>query len=369
MKRLLKRGLATAMALSLMMAFATFNAGAVSYTATGGTTTIPVHLVVDDDANIPELEFSFTIVRCARVAPTSSTMEILYNENSGSSIGNATFTSNDTSTAQMGLPSDTTGTTTTGKKYATKNVTITFPDGIFTKPGIYRYEIAQTANTTPGVVNDAVSPRYLDVFVVADNANKLSVSAYVLRNTATNIGTNGKYVTNPDEKSAGYTNSITHHDFSFSKTIAGNQGDKGKLFTFTLYITGAIPGTYTVNATDVTGDTTSVIIHSGGTFERQFDLTDGSSFKVLNLNEGAVCKVTEDAQDYTPSHVVDSGSPVGTSDSGNITMNADHTVAFTNTKNGAIPTGVLLTVTPFAVGLLLFGALAFFMMARSRRGY
>ena len=46
---------------------------------------------------------------------------------------------------------------------------------------------------------------------------------------------------------------------------------------------------------------------------------------------------------------------------------ADITAAFTNTKQGVVPTGVLLTVAPFAIGLLLFGALAVFFVARKKK--
>ena len=40
---------------------------------------------------------------------------------------------------------------------------------------------------------------------------------------------------------------------------------------------------------------------------------------------------------------------------------------FTNERNGIVPTGVLLTVAPFAIGLLLFGALAIFFIARKKK--
>ena len=82
----------------------------------------------------------------------------------------------------------------------------------------------------PGVTYDSKPTRYLDVFVVADADNVLSVNGYVLRDTATNIDTNGHYVTDPEVKSYGYTNSLTQYDFEFSKAIAGNQGDKNKRF-------------------------------------------------------------------------------------------------------------------------------------------
>ncbi len=48
-------------------------------------------------------------------------------------------------------------------------------------------------------------------------------------------------------------------------------------------------------------------------------------------------------------------------------LTADTTVDFTNSLSMSVPTGVLLTIAPFAVGLFLFGALAVFFVARKRQ--
>jgi hypothetical protein len=228
--------------------------------------------------------------------------------------------------------------------------------------------IAETDGGKPGVTYDTTS-RYLDVFVVADPAtNALSVDSYVLRNSATTIGTDGAYTTDPGVKSDGYTNTVTQYDFQFSKAITGNQGDKNKLFTFTLNITNAIPGTYPVQTTGVANAVSSITIGSDGTYTGNIDLTDGSTVRIVNLNKDAVCTVSEDAEDYTPSHKIDNGQSIGTNNSGQITLaDADHSVAFTNTRDGIIPAGVLLTIAPFAIGLLLFGALAVFFIARKKK--
>ena len=369
MKKRTFKLMAVAMVFALIFAFAAIPASAATtYTPIGGTTTITKNLVVDDDANIPDITFAYTITRGTAAAATASTIEILASD-VGASIGNAAFSNSDTANTHAGEPTDADPQQpTAGKKYAQKSVTVTFPSNSFTKPGVYRYVINETDGQKPGVTYDTTS-RYLDVFVVADpETNVLSVRSYVLRNSATPIGTNGEYTSEPDVKSDGYTNTITQYDFDFSKTIAGNQGDKNKRFTFTLNITNAIPGTYRVEATDVTGNPNTITVGTDGTYTGTFDLTNGSDFKVLGLNEDAICTVSEDAQDYTPSHAVDGGTAVSGNNSGAITLdNADHSVAFTNTRDGIIPTGVLLTIAPFAIGLLLFGALGIFFIARRKR--
>ena len=367
MKRF-SRIMAILMITALIMTFAIIpTSAATTYTPIGGSTTITKNLVVESDANIPDITFGYTITRGTPVAATANTIEILASEVTAS-IGNAAFTNADTANTINGLPTDAQGSTTAGKKYAQKSVTVTFPANSFTKPGVYRYVIAETDGGKPGVTYDTTS-RYLDVFVVADpSTNVLSVDSYVLRNSATTIGTDGAYTSDPDVKSSGYTNTITQYNFEFSKTITGNQGDKNKLFTFTLNITNAIPGTYPVETTGVSSTFSSITIGSDGTYTGNIDLTDGSTVKILNLNKDAVCTVSEDAEDYTPTHVVDNGQSVSGNNSGNITLaDSDHSVAFTNTRSGIIPTGVLLTIAPFAIGALLFGALIIFFVAKRRR--
>lgn len=366
MKRFTKI-MAFLMITALIMSFAIIStSAATTYTAIGGSTTITKNLVVESDANIPDITFGYTITRGTPVAATSNTIEILASE-VGASIGNATFSNTDTANTIAGLPTDAQGSTTAGKKYAQKSVAVTFPANSFTKPGVYRYVIAETDGGKPGVTYDTTS-RYLDVFVVANANNELSVDSYVLRNSATTIGTDGEYTSDPGVKSSGYTNTVTQYDFQFSKAIAGNQGDKNKLFTFTINITNAIPGTYPVQTTGVNSTVSSITIGSDGTYTGNIDLTDGSSVRIVNLNKDAVCRVSEDAEDYTPTYVIDNGSSVSGNNSGNVTLaDADHSVAFTNTRNGIIPTGVILTIAPFAIGLLLFGALIIFFVAKRRR--
>ncbi|MBR0411419.1 MAG: hypothetical protein IJI25_10560 [Eubacterium sp.] len=341
---------------------------ATTYTHIGGSTTITKNLVVNSDANIPDITFGYTITRGTPVAATASTIEILASDITAT-IGNAVFTNSDTANTRLGLPTDADPTSPTGgKKYVQKNVTVDFPVNSFTKPGVYRYVINETNGGKPGVTYDE-TPRFLDVFVVADpSTNTLSVDSYVLRNAQTNIGTNGVYETEPNVKSADFTNTITQCDFEFKKEITGNQGDKDKRFTFTLSIANAIPGDYPIVATKVTNNPTAITVASDGTFTGTYDLTDGSSLKVQGLNKDATCTVSEDAQDYTATHVVDSGSSVSGSSYGPITLaDADHSVAFTNTRNGIIPTGIIFTIAPFAIGMLLFGALGITLIARGNQ--
>lgn len=368
MKRKLSTALVMLLAFVLLLGTTAITASAeTTYTPIGGSTEIVKNLVVDDDANIPNITFSYTIRRGTPQDATATTIEILESPLGGGSIGTAAFSNADTASTINGLPTDADKSNpTAGRKYVQKSVSITFPVGTFTKPGVYRFVINETNNHLPGVTYDSNSTRYLDVFVVANDNNELSVNGYVLRDAATDIDTNGKYVEDPDVKSSGYTNSLTQYDFDFSKTISGNQGDKNKRFNFTLTIAGANPGTYPIIAEDVTGNPTSIIVGADGTATGGYSLTNGSTVKVVGLNAGAVCTVTENPDDYTATHSLDGGNAVSGNSSGTVTLDNNHSVAFTNTRNGIIPTGIIMTIAPFAIGICVFGAVFIFIICKRK---
>ena len=371
MKRKLSTALVMLLAFVLLIGTTAITASAAetTYQSIGGSTSFVKNLVVDADANIPDITFSYSMRRGTAVPATDSNIEILVSETGGGTIGTAEFSNADTTNTIAGLPTDEDHSNpTTGKKYVQKSVSITLPNTSFTKPGVYRYEITEkTDNPLPGVTYDPDSIRYLDVFVVADESDVLHVQNYVFRKAATNIGLDGKYVSNPDEKSSGYINTLTQYDFDFSKTISGNQGDKNKRFNFTLNITGATPGVYPVETNDVTGNPTSITVGANGTATGEYSLTNGSTVKVTGLNEGAVCTVTEDEDDYTPTYSLDGGNAVSGNSRAVTLADSDHSVAFTNTRNGIIPTGIIMTIAPFAIGICVFGAVFIFIICRKKR--
>ena len=65
---------------------------------------------------------------------------------------------------------------------------------------------------------------------------------------------------------------------------------------------------------------------------------------------------------------LDGATAVAGNSSGAVTLaNAGHSVAFTNTRTGIIPTGILLTIAPFAIGILVFGAIIIFIVIKRKR--
>ena len=183
MKRRFSTALVMLLAIALLIGTTAITASAeTTYEPIGGSTTVVKNLVVDADTNIPGITFNYTIRRGTPQAATASTIEILESPLGGGSIGTAVFSNADTANTINGLPSDADPSNpTAGKKYAQKSVSITFPVGTFTKPGVYRFVITETNNNLPGVTYDSNPTRYLDVFVVADEDDVLSVDSYALR--------------------------------------------------------------------------------------------------------------------------------------------------------------------------------------------
>ncbi|MBR5620118.1 MAG: hypothetical protein IKW76_10315 [Clostridia bacterium] len=387
MKRNVSKLLAIVMTLALVMSFAAVSAAAVDYTATnGGSTSFEKNLVVDSTAQIPNVEFEFTIEAGTPVpGGADNALEIKAGPVTASAptIESAQFTSGMTTTA--GTPEDETDTT---KKFAVDDVVIDLTGVTFTAPGVYRYVITETATTLSGVTNDANAVRYLDLFVFPseEDPTELEVTTYSLRDTATSFERvpdadhpgqyKYQYVTNPTVKTSGYTNELETVDLEFTKAITGNQADKNKQFKFTLALTDVNPGLYTVEVSraDVVKEDSNVTANEGVyTIEvpanstsatAYFYLADGDTVAVKDLPVGYGYTVTEDAEDYesTAANVPNYTDPYTDTD-----VEDDAATSYTNDRTGIIPTGVIIMIAPFAIGLFVFGAIILYMVSKRRR--
>ena len=359
------RRLRISLAFIMVLAFALCMGASPAFAdvlSTNATTTFNTYLVVGSDSIIPDLAFSYEIAPGTHETAGEDTIEILAGP-SGATISTADFTNASNKATQNGTPSD---ANASNKKFASAAVTVNLSAVNFPNPGVYRYVITESSSTAPGVVRDSSTHRYLDVFVTKNDTDQY-VANYVLRSSESNISsTTNQYVTPDTNKSNGFVNEITTYDFTFSKSITGNQADTTKEFTFTLAIANANPGTYTVEGPS--GSRTLIVgsdNEGGGTYT----LTHNSTVTVKGLNAGAEWNVTENQEDYSPTYSINSAvaenGHVAQSGTGGLIQNT--TVAFTNTKNGTIPTGVIVTVAPFAIGILLFGALVIFLLTKRRR--
>lgn len=387
MKRF-KKIMAILMVTALIMSVAAISASAENtYTPVSGTSTqFNKYLVVDSDTNIPAISFNFTVAPGTAVAATSTTPAVLAGVGTPS-IATVTFT--DGQTTSTTAPSDL--TLASGKKFAVQTATVDFSGVSFTEPGVYRYVITEQETTGAKAVTydtQAATPgskvRYLDVYV-QDVNNALVVSSYVMHETAAVVA-NADADSKADDKSSSYVNEVSTKDLEFGKEVTGNQGSKDKYFEFELVISNAQANTtYSIDltsaeaspvATDATTysnmtNPTSFTTNGTGDATITFYLKDGQYVKIPGLPDGYGYTLTEDAEDYASSATISAENGKGgvaySNPATGTNVSADIKTGFTNDRTGIIPTGVLLTIAPFAIGILLFGALIIFIIAKRRR--
>ena len=300
-------GFAAAAIAGSMMAAVPAGADQFNYNAVnGGDFTFNKYLVVDENATIPKVQFSYTIQPDSAVTTThltSSNVELYRGVNGAvmsATNGTADFTSaSTTSTSTASVSNQTGGGTSTitilsgeyasGYKYATDSVVVDFTACSFTEPGVYRYKLTETTPTAPysNLTDDA---RTLDVYVPDKRTGtygELEVTGYVLYNTlVTGAPTNyqeaeavagigftsaeiDKTGTNENKKSSGFVNRYETVDLTVSKAVTGNQGSKDKYFKFT------IKSNTTLETTDK--------FYLSGDFEAAPTATSATSYTTANM--------------------------------------------------------------------------------------
>lgn len=344
----------------------------------GTTATFEKYFVMDKDIQVPNATFKFTVTAGTAVAGDATHSKILAGVGTPT-IADVTFSATDTAsvvkTGKIGEHGD---NLPANKQYAKKTATIDFSSCHFTEPGVYRYVVTETGTNT-GVTNDTTTTRVMDVFVI-DNNGSLEVSSYVMHKTADGIelkDTDAAYEL--ADKSDGFVNTYTSADLIFGKEVTGNQGNKNKDFTFTLKLTGAAPNTkYSVDYskaredaqdTPATGTKTVIETDEHGAATRTFKLKDGEYISVKGIAEGVKYELTEDAQDYTSTagitQEVNGTEAYDGGTTGTFGTTAIKT-GFTNSKNGLIPTGILLETAPYVAVMLTGGGTAF-LVSRKRK--
>lgn len=371
----------------------------------GGEVTIQKYLVMDKSANVPNVEFNFSIAPGSALDSSDPSTEGKLQIRAGlagATISKATFAAGQQTfdTPQAIAASD--GIQAAGlsdnvtleanEKYARSPITVNFEDVSFPEPGVYRYVITESASdTTKGIVDDTDSTRYMDVYVI-DNNGALQVQGYVLHDSDTDVELS-KDGTMPTDfmKAESYVNKYISHDLIISKTVTGNQGSHDEYFKFTVKIENAIAGTvYDVDLAnaDATTKTNSanadnavahtnpatLTVGSDGTITQDFWLQNGQSIKIQGLANNTKYTINEDDALLDKEAYVTSCAQTGDNDGTftaasrqlvNDAITADTTDAFTNEKSGTIPTGILTKTLP-ALGLMAAAGIIFVVSRRSK---
>ena len=406
---------------------------ATTYTPVAGTScNFNKYLIMDAGDTVPNATFSFTIAPGQAVSADTSdnaVMQVLPGPvvtNEGKTwpaIADVTFTPADTNTTATSAGTnidvarsnvDRGGTAgdlvqlDAGEKYATQQATVDFSGVTFDEPGIYRYIITETANpdhAAAGIIHDTDTDRVLDVYVVDNSTateNVLQVAAYVLHTNVTDpaIGTNmgpddvAAASAALDDKTDGFTNEYSSKDLKISKEVSGNQASRDKYFELTVKVMDGVneadsfivsladdsdANTNDGNADATSGTNSATIAANAGKTNlatvtgvqlkagQKFYLQHGQSVVIRGLAPNAVYTVTENEEDYQSSVMTgktNSGT-IGTVAGGNKLAEA----GFTNTRDGIIPTGILMSAAPWILlGVVVVGGVIFFLV-RSRKKY
>ena len=378
------------------------------------TTTFDKFLLMDSQANVPNATFSYAVT--AGNAKTYSVADKKFQVLAGVDADKITMAGVGTgATANQivftqGDGSDTHDTTkdayvkdlAAGKKYALKTATLDFSKVQFTEPGVYRYVITESG-TNQGITNDADLTRVLDVYVNDASAEvdgaltkKLTIAGYVLHSNendepdvaaGADFGSTGAYVAT---KSQGFTNSYDTSDLTLRKQVTGNQASRDKYFEFTLNIDQAQPNTkydVVIDDADATSKTnaatieanagkanvTSITTDDQGKATQKFYLQHNQQVTVEGLAKDTTYALTENTEDYkstantTDAPVVDTKANTEAAPVNGTIASADLTTGFLNTRDGVIPTGVIMAIAPFAAVTLLGGAGAATMVMKSKK--
>lgn len=245
-------------------------------------------------------------------------------------------------------------------------------------------------------------------------------------------GTPNGYEVSGTTKSEGFKNTYVTHELTFSKEVTGNQASKDKFFKFKLEIKNAtignvfdvditnaessVPADVNLNSatqSDYAGkknaaklaadasktlaaDGYTFTLNSGsdsvGTITAYYYLQHGDKIVVKGLPDKTSYAVTESQEDYTAALVLTGDTKNGDDSNGadidntltvvdNTDNNANWTAGytdtalqkdtnakFTNTREGTIPTGVILSIAaPAAVGAAAIGGIAFILIRNKRR--
>lgn len=377
-----------ASALTMSMGMPAFAAGNYDTTIGGEkTTTFDKYLVMDAQAEVPNASFTYAVTAgTAKVYNVADKkFEILAGVDAdkvtmagvGSKTANTIAysqgdaTSNDENALVKGYDKTT-------EKYAKKTATLDFSACKFTEPGIYRYIVTESG-TNQAVTNDADATRVVDVYVndASDNTEyKLTIAGYVLHSNADdapdvslgeNNGSAGAYVAT---KSQGFTNSYDTSDLSIKKEVSGNQASRNKYFEFTVNIANAVPGTVykvdlsnadattqsnaaTITANERKTNPATLTVGEDRTVTQKFYLAHGQEIKIQGIAKNSTYNVTENEEDYKSTAA---GVTEYTDATNGTVASTDLKTSYLNTRNGVIPTGVIMTVAPFAAVTLLGGA-------------
>lgn len=298
------------------------------------------------------------------IAPATEGVQVNYN---GSAAGGTVFKGTDVQTVgiTMGAATQQDEVTSLNKiEYSNVTVNIANP-GNFPGAGIFKYSITPTTTGTETDnksidINEQQFDLYL--YVGYDSNNQLAV----LRHWFTTPGSDTKL--NQDE--VVFTHTYNPNPLKVTKTVTGNQGNKEQYFDFKVTVTKPAGQTLNAKLGNVAANPTHNEDDTKYTYN--FTLKDGEEFIIDGLTGDDIYSVSETPLGYEASYIKTVGATTGSKveadhiDNVTATDGMDEEVAFTNHREGTVPTGILMTAAPYVAVVGLGGVFAGMFFRRKR---
>ena len=257
-----------------------------------------------------------------------------------------------TFTPETVAKSDRTGYEVTGK--------IKFAAGTFTAPGIYEYKLTEKANSYDGITVDNRTI-YMYVYVVNKEENG-KVTGYKVQEAilATYDATTQKMT-----KGAGFINTYTVDEtnagkIDLTKVVEGAFGNKEYPWEFNITVKGPTGEKYKTNSDVVltSGESKTIYLKNdehfiiyGVTAKDEFTIVETKANTEGYKTTFTVGK-TETRTEYTSAGIKDSGAKL---------------VTVYNKEQNTPATGVIMTIAPYALMVVLAGAFAVVFLSRRNR--
>ncbi len=327
--------------------------------------TINKDLVVPAEANVPDVSFSFTIEGSDARADGGE-------DEIKTGVGNLTIEDADFDVTDKATIGD------DGLYRATKSLTVNIPDGTYTQPGVYRYEVTEGAAqgaVAADITNDSVSKKYLDIFVKKVD-DKCEVYGSRLVNDLNGID-------DKNGKAKSFENTYTTYDLDLTKHVTGDMGETDYPFEFTVEFSGPVNTTFTVGGTGYEEDSVTLVGEKGestGTATMKVNLADAETLELSGIPSCVEYTITETnpGKGYSTTNVIDGDWQTVEFDGENdystekqTMTQKDHKVDFVNNRNaGDIPaTGIILNFAPYILLVAFAGVFAVLFLRKRREEF
>lgn len=342
LKKTIRRLGALAMVLAMAVSVFAVNASAVNEVAPASTKDVVIQKAINKDGNakLPNGTFNFAL--------EATDVKYHGSQYSAANVDRdaVTLTDNEIMSApNAGI----------NGAYLEDTAKIHIDASKFAQPGTYKWKLTETGSYADGATC-ATQVKYLIVNITREGDTLVVYSAGLVTSD------------NDESKNDSFTNDYASVKLDMSKTVEGAMGDKSKFFNFTVVITSSdsakeynIVNANGQNATvgDVQKDTTQ---DGKTTYTYAVTMKDAGALTIYGLAGNDTWTVTETTDvNYSTKVNGDNGSTAsGTAES-------NGTAAFVNTAEGSPVTGVIMTIAPYALMVVLAGAFAVVFLTRRNR--